>query len=134
MQESIILNELSFKAILSSGAGGQHVNKTASKVEVTFNLLNSEGLSETEKQRLQEKLASKITQEGNIVLQCGTSRSQHRNKTTVIKRLLDLLKKNIIVPKKRKKTKPTKSAIEKRLKQKKNTALKKANRKPPKID
>ena len=134
MKEAIILNELSFKAILSSGAGGQHVNKTASKVEVTFNLLNSQGLSETEKQRLQEKLASKITQEGNIVLQCGTSRSQHRNKTTVIKRLLDLLKKNIIVPKKRKKTKPSKSAIEKRLKQKKNTALKKANRKPPKID
>ncbi len=134
MQEGVILNELSFKAIRSSGAGGQHVNKTASKVEVAFNVVNSEGLSETEKQRLQVKLASKITQEGNIVLQCGASRSQHRNKTEVIKRLLDLLRKNIVVPKKRKKTKPSKSAIEKRLKQKKNTALKKANRKPPKID
>jgi ribosome-associated protein len=134
MQEGVILNELSFKAIRSSGAGGQHVNKTASKVEVTFNVVNSEGLSKTEKQRLQVKLASKITQEGNIVLQCGTSRSQHRNKTEVIKRLLDLLRKNIVVPKKRKKTKPSKSAIEKRLKQKKNTALKKVNRKPPRID
>lgn len=134
MQEGVILNELSFKAIRSSGAGGQHVNKTASKVEVTFNVVNSEGLSETEKQRLQVKLDSKITQEGNIVLQCGASRSQHRNKTEVIKRLLDLLRKNIVVPKKRKKTKPSKSAIEKRLKQKKNTALKKVNRKPPRID
>lgn len=134
MQEGVILNELSFKAIRSSGAGGQHVNKTASKVEVAFNVVNSEGLSETEKQRLQVKLASKITQEGNIVLQCGASRSQHRNKTEVIKRLLDLLRKNIVVPKKRKKTKPSKSAIEKRLKQKKNTALKKVNRKPPRID
>ena len=134
MNTEKLISELSFKAIRSSGPGGQHVNKTASKVEVSFNLEISESLSETEKQRLRNKLSSKISSEGIIMLQCGETRSQHRNKGIVIERLVDLLQHNLKVAKPRKKTKPSKGAIERRLKSKKENALKKSNRKPPKID
>lgn len=134
MQEAVILKELKFKAIRSSGPGGQHVNKTASKVELSFTISSSDGLSEGEKELLKSKLAKRITSEGQLILQCGQSRSQHRNKTIVIERFLSLLKSNLKVAKKRKKTKPTRGAIEKRIKSKKKKAIKKANRKPPQLD
>lgn len=134
MNVEILLTELNFKGIRSSGPGGQHVNKTASKVEVTFDLESSQALSEIEKERLRSKLASKLSSEGILTLQCGETRSQHRNKTIVIERLLELLQKNLKVAKKRKKTKPSKNAIERRLKSKKEHALKKSNRKPPRIE
>jgi len=134
MNSEQIIKELNFQAMRSSGPGGQHVNKTASKVEVSFNPNDSEGLSEREKTRVQDKLAKRITQDGNIVLQCSETRSQHRNKAIVIERLLHIIKQSLTVAKKRKKTKPSRSAVEKRIKAKKKNALKKSNRKPPKID
>lgn len=134
MNAEVLISELSFKAIRSSGPGGQHVNKTASKVEVSFSLENSEALSEIEKERLRTKLSTKISSEGIIMLQCGETRSQHRNKAIVIERLVELLQKNLKVAKPRKKTKPSKGAIERRLKSKKENAFKKSNRKPPKIE
>ncbi|RDK88803.1 alternative ribosome rescue aminoacyl-tRNA hydrolase ArfB [Marinirhabdus gelatinilytica] len=133
MDTSQIVKELQYKAIRSSGAGGQHVNKTATKVEVTFSIANSQGLTETEKELLNQRLSSRITLENTLVLQCGTTRSQSRNKTLVTKRLLELLEQNSKPKKKRKKTKPSKSAIEKRLREKKKKALKKSNRRPPEI-
>lgn len=132
MNTEILISELNFKAIRSSGPGGQHVNKTASKVEISFNLDASQALSETEKERLHLKLSSKISSEGLIMLQCGETRSQHRNKAIIIERLIELLQRNLKVAKPRKKTKPSKGAIERRLKSKKEHALKKADRKPPK--
>lgn len=134
MNAEVLISELTFKAIRSSGPGGQHVNKTASKVEVSFSLENSEALSEIEKERLRTKLSTKISSEGIIMLQCGETRSQHRNKAIVIERLVELLQKNLKVAKPRKKTKPSKGAIERRLKSKKENAFKKSNRKPPKIE
>ena len=134
MNTEILLRELQFKAVRSSGPGGQHVNKTSSKIEVSFDLINSEALSEVEKNRLQKSLASRLTNEGILQMQCSESRSQHRNKAMVIERLIVLLKENSKAPKRRKKTKPTKSAIQKRLTSKKNHALKKANRKRPPLD
>lgn len=134
MDTHTVINELQFKGIRSSGPGGQHVNKTASKVEVSFNVMASEGLSAIEKERLSEKLTNRITSEGLLVLQCGETRSQHRNKAIVLERLLELLKQNLKKPKPRKKTKPSKRAVERRLKAKREKALKKSNRKPPKID
>jgi len=134
MNTEQILSELTFKAVRSSGPGGQHVNKTASKVEVSFSIATSQGLTESEKELLEKRLQSKLTSEGIILLQCGETRSQHRNKKLVIDRLLELLQQNLKVNKVRKKSKPSKSAIEKRIKAKKEQALKKASRKPPKID
>jgi ribosome-associated protein len=134
MNTELLISEFNFKAIRSSGPGGQHVNKTASKVEVSFNLETSEALSKIEKERIRNKLSTKISSEGVITLQCGETRSQHRNKAIVIERLVELLKHSLKVAKPRKKTKPSKGAIERRLKSKKENAFKKSNRKPPKID
>jgi len=134
MNTETLISELTFKAVRSSGPGGQHVNKTASKVEVAFNLETSEALSEMEKERLRNKIPTKISSEGNITLQSGETRSQHRNKAIVIERLIELIQQNLKVAKPRKKTKPSKSVIERRLKSKKENAFKKSNRKPPKIE
>ena len=134
MQLDVLLREIRFKAVRSSGPGGQHVNKTSSKVEVSFVLYSSDALTNTEKVRLMKKLASRVSSEGTLMLSCGETRSQHRNKTIVIKRLVALLEENLKVSKIRKKTKPSKGAIEGRLKIKKGQALKKANRKPPTLN
>jgi len=133
MNSSVIISELTYKAVRSSGPGGQHVNKTSSKVAVYFSIENSQGLSETEKALLLKRLASRLTSDFVLVLKCSETRSQHRNKALVTKRLLQLLEANKKPAKKRKKTKPSKSAIEKRLRNKKQKALKKSNRKPPPI-
>ncbi len=134
MDNSSILQELQFKAIRSSGPGGQHANKVSSKVELVFDIAHSKGLSEAEKNRLFFKLKSKLSKENVLTLQCDESRSQHKNKDLVIKRFFELLKKALLVPKKRKRTKPSKGAIEKRLQAKKRAALKKVNRSKPRLD
>ena len=134
MNKEILISELIFKAVRSSGPGGQHVNKTASKVEVSFDLKSSNALSDSEKERLRLKLSSKLSSEDILSLQCGETRSQHRNKAIVIERLVGLIQHNLKIAKPRKKTKPSKGSIERRLKVKKVHALKKTNRQPPKID
>ncbi len=131
MNTSIVINELKFKAIRSSGSGGQHVNKVSSKIELALDIMTSAGFTDDEKLRLSQKLSSRLTKSGVLILQCDDSRSQHRNKELIIKRLLDILKANLHVPKKRKQTKPSKGAIKKRLDNKQKHSQKKANRKKP---
>jgi len=120
--------------VRSSGAGGQHVNKVSSKIELTFNVSTSTGLTDREKELLFKNLQHKITKTSTLLLQCSESRSQHKNKDFAIKRLLLLLKKNLVIPKKRVATKTPKSVIRKRLKSKKHNAEKKSNRKKPPTD
>lgn len=134
MQIETLIKEFNFKAIRSGGPGGQHVNKTATKIELSFNIITSKGLTDSEKERLKQKLGSRISSEGNITLQSSGTRSQFRNKAIAIERMLELLKLNVRVAKPRKKTKPSKSAIERRLKAKKTQALKKSYRRTPGID
>ncbi|MCW5518408.1 aminoacyl-tRNA hydrolase [Aureitalea sp. L0-47] len=134
MNREQLLKELSFSAARSSGPGGQHVNKTSSKITVQFHVDNSLALSEVEKTRINERLANRINTEGNLVLHCGETRSQHRNKALVIQRLINLIVENLRVRKPRKRSKPSRRAIEKRLDSKKRHALKKSRRKPPNID
>ena len=129
-----IIKELNFKAIKSSGAGGQHVNKTSSKIELTFDLESSNALSDGEKILLKTKLSSKLTKENVLILFCDESRSQHRNKNIAIKRFLELLKTNLIRPKRRKATKPSKGSSEIKAENKKRVSVKKALRKKPKFD
>ena len=126
-----ILHELTFKAIRSSGSGGQHVNKVSSKVELTFNLSESLLFDDDQKERLLSKLQHRLTKEGVLILQCGESRSQHKNKEIIIKRFLVLIKDTLKVPKKRKPTKVPKSVIKKRLKSKRKQSEKKVNRQKP---
>ena len=126
-----LLKELKFKAVRSSGAGGQHVNKVSSKVELIFDLQNSSEFSEDEKIVLLKNLQTKLTKENILLLSCDESRSQHKNKELVIERFFVIIKTGLKVPKKRKATKPTKSSIQKRIDKKKNIALKKVLRHKP---
>lgn len=134
MNKALAVQELNFKAVRSSGAGGQHVNKVSTKVELTFDVLNSGALSSEEKERIYGKIGNKLTKEKVLLLQCDESRSQHKNKELVIERFLRTIANVLKVKKKRRKTKPSRSAIEKRLRAKKNKAQKKANRSQPRLD
>lgn len=131
--EALLISELSFKAVRSSGAGGQHVNKTASKVELTFSLDDSIVFDEEQKMRLASNLKSRFTKDHILLLQCDESRSQHKNKALVIARFMELIHQGLKVPKKRKKTKIPQSVKLKRMETKKQVSEKKANRKPPEI-
>lgn len=133
MNAQEIIKELNFKATRSSGAGGQHVNKTSSKVELSFDLENSNALNDREKQLLQEKLSSKLSNTNQLVLFCEETRSQHKNKELVIKRFLSLIRTNLVRPKKRRPTKPTKAALKRNAESKQRNSLKKALRKKPKL-
>jgi ribosome-associated protein len=134
MDKSCLLRELKFKAVRSSGAGGQHVNKVSTKIELSFDLVNSKALRLEEKERLLIKLSNRLTKDQVFLLQCDESRSQHKNKALAIKRFFELLASALKVPKKRKATKPSKKATEKRLQSKKKTAQKKANRSKPSLE
>ncbi len=123
--------ELTFKAVKSSGPGGQHVNKTASKIILNFDLENSHALSDEEKSGILIKLASRITNSGEIILESGETRSQHKNKELVITRFLELIKKALKKDKPRKKTRPTKASKLKRLRSKKIKSEKKITRQKP---
>ena len=132
--EDALLKELTFKAVRSSGSGGQHVNKVATKVELSFNLEGSLVFSEVQKQRLSSKLQHKLTKNGVLVLQCDDTRSQYKNKELVVKRFLELIKKALIVQKRRIPTRIPKSVIRKRLNNKRRQSEKKLNRRKPNID
>ncbi len=131
MDEETILREVTYKAVRSSGAGEQHVNKTASKVELHFAVNISEGLKEDEKQRIFKKLENRITGSGELILQDETHRSQHKNKEEVTARFLQILREALKKPKPRKKTKPSRAAKEKRLRAKKKQGEKKNLRQDP---
>ena len=131
MESEKIISELQFKAVRSSGAGGQNVNKVSSKVVLSFDLKNSQGLSEEEKALLENKLASRLTSEQILILNCDEDRSQLKNKSIVIKRFLDIITAGLVIPKIRKATKIPKSVIKKRIKDKKNLSeIKQSRRKP----
>jgi ribosome-associated protein len=126
-----IISELSFKAVRSSGAGGQNVNKVSSKVVLSFDLKNSKALSEEEILLLEEKLAPRLTNEQILILNCDEDRSQLKNKEIVIKRFLQIIKQGLLIPKERKATKIPKSVIKKRIQNKRNLSEKKQNRRKP---
>ncbi|HEX8014395.1 MAG TPA: alternative ribosome rescue aminoacyl-tRNA hydrolase ArfB [Flavobacterium sp.] len=129
-----IISELSFKAVRSSGAGGQNVNKVSSKVVLTFDLNTSQALSEEQKLLLKSNLASRLTSENILILNCDEDRSQLKNKEIVTKRFVEIIKKGLFVPKVRKETKIPKSVIKKRIKDKKNISEIKQSRKKPRLD
>ncbi|HEX6626640.1 MAG TPA: alternative ribosome rescue aminoacyl-tRNA hydrolase ArfB [Gemmatimonadaceae bacterium] len=125
---SIPRDELDVRVSRASGAGGQHVNKTSSRVEIFWNVLSSRALSDDQRSRLSEKLASRLTTEGSIRVVASDMRSQMRNRELAEERLAELIARSLIVPRKRKATKPTKAAREARLDAKKKHSSKKRER------
>jgi ribosome-associated protein len=129
-----LISELNYKAVRSSGAGGQNVNKVSSKVVLSFDLKNSQTLTVEEKKLLETNLSTRLTTDLILILNCDEDRSQFRNKELVTKRFLELIRKALIVQKVRKETRVPKSAIRKRIKNKKNTSQLKKNRQKPDVD
>jgi len=127
-------NELKYTASRSSGPGGQHANKVSSKVQLSFDLENSNAFTDEEKQTLFNNLKTKLTKENSLIITSDESRSQHKNKEIVTDRFFGVIKKGLIVPKERKATKPKRASIKKRLDKKKKLAYKKALRRKPDLD
>ena len=121
-------NECVFKTSRSSGKGGQNVNKTETKVGLWFDVDASALFSEEEKTRIRLRLASSITDDGYLQLTCDEQRSQLQNKQLVIERAIEMLEKALVVRKPRKKTKPSRATVEKRLEEKRKKSLKKIDR------
>ena len=111
--------ELQYQFARSGGAGGQNVNKVATKAELRFDVRNSQLLTDDERAILEEKLANKLTTEGELVLTHQTERSQLANKEKVTKKFYRLIEKAFEIPKPRKATKPSKASVEERITQKK---------------
>jgi ribosome-associated protein len=126
-----IITELDYKAVRSSGAGGQNVNKVSSKVVLSFNLPASNSLSEEEKALAETRLASRLTIDGVLVLQCDEERSQLRNKAIVTKRFIQIMEGALKVEKPRKPTKIPRSVIKKRIENKRRQSDKKQTRRRP---
>ena len=120
--------ELSARATRSSGAGGQHVNKTASRVQLSWNVRTSPSLDEQQRERLLRKLASRLSADGTLTVSVSDTRSQHRNREIAGERLTALVRGALTVPKKRKPTRPTKAAREARLEFKRLRSEKKRQR------
>ena len=131
MDKEILLSELKFKAVRSSGAGGQNVNKVSSKVVLSFDLFNSLGLTQEEKELLKTKISTKLTQENILILTSEEDRSQLKNKEVVVKKFLKVIENGLKIPKERKETRIPRAVKEKRLSTKKVIGLLKQNRKKP---
>ncbi|MCG8827121.1 aminoacyl-tRNA hydrolase [Tenacibaculum dicentrarchi] len=129
-----LIKELHFKATRSSGAGGQHVNKVSSKIELSFDVAKSNQLSENQKEILCTKLASRLTKEQILILFSDETRSQHRNKELAVKRFLALIKDGLKRPKIRRATKPSRNSVLRKHENKKRQKLKKSLRKKPNLE
>lgn len=127
-----LLREVRFRTSRASGPGGQHVNKTETRVELIWDLAVSECLDEAWKNRIRQRLATRLTQQGELILVSDRYRSQHRNKEELTERFLQLIFSSLILPKKRYTTHPTRSSQEKRIRNKKiRGELKRLRRKNP---
>jgi ribosome-associated protein len=126
---SISENELQEDFVRASGPGGQNVNKVSTAVQLRFDVVNSPSLPEDVKNRLKKLAGSKMTDDGILIIDSREYRTQNRNRAGALNRLMELVKKASVKPKRRIKTKPTKGAKEKRLQVKKQRSAVKTLRK-----
>ncbi len=111
--------ELKFRFSRSSGPGGQHVNRTETRVELLFDLAHSPSLGDAQRERALDKLSSYVDKDGFLHLVSQSSRSQLRNREEVVERFRTLMRRALKVPRKRRATEPSPAARERRLQEKK---------------
>jgi ribosome-associated protein len=127
----IPLSELRYRTSRSGGPGGQHVNTSSTRVEVTWSVANSPSLRPEQRTRLLQQLATRLDTEGQLRLVSSGTRSQLRNKEDVTDRLRSTVAGALVVRKKRKPTKPSRAAKAARLAAKRKRAATKQQRQPP---
>lgn len=113
-------HELEITASRSGGAGGQHVNKTNTRITVRWNVIRTQALNDFQKERLLHKLASQLTTDGDLIIHNSTSRSQEQNKKAALANLAHIIKTALHISKKRVPTSIPESVQQARLKQKKH--------------
>jgi ribosome-associated protein len=123
-----VLRETRFSASRGSGPGGQHVNKVSTKIALTWNVPGSAVLSDEQKQHVLQRLAGHLTKEGDLIITCQESRSQLANKELAMARFEKALLETFRRRKVRRKTRPTKSSVKRRLESKRKHSEKKRER------
>ena len=128
--DSIYINESELKEsfMRSSGPGGQHVNKVATAVQLRFNAKTSGNISKEVYNRLRTIAGSKLTEDGNLIIVSRVHRSQIQNRQVALDKLISLLQQAAKKPKRRKKTRPSRASVEKRLRNKRLQSEKKKSR------
>jgi ribosome-associated protein len=127
-------SELEVRASRSGGPGGQHVNTSSTKVEVVWCLARSRVLDDEQRMRLRARLSPRMDSEGNVRVVASDTRSQRQNRELAEERLATIIRRALMVPKKRRKTKPTKSSVERRLTEKKRRSQVKQERRSRDVD
>jgi ribosome-associated protein len=122
------VSELHYQFVRSSGPGGQHVNRSATQVELTFDLANSPSLTDEQKTRARAALKSYVDKDGILHLASQTFRSQWQNREDVNARFVELMRRALRVPKKRRPTRPTAASKERRLESKRRRSTVKRER------
>jgi ribosome-associated protein len=139
LSEDIVVNhwlvipgeEIHFRASRSSGPGGQHVNTSATRVELRWDIRRSKSLTADQRDLLEKTLAGRINRRGELVLSCETHRSQRQNRLAVQARLVELVRRVFQPRKRRLPTSPPPAAHERRLRQKRRRAERKRLRQRP---
>lgn len=126
--------ELQVRATRAGGPGGQHVNTSSTRIEVLWNVRRSAVLSDAERKRLITQLASRLDAAGNLRVVASEHRSQARNRQAALERLGAMVRKGLHVPRSRKATRPTRTSVEKRLKEKKQIGARKRERRERDFD
>jgi ribosome-associated protein len=121
-------SELEYRATRSGGPGGQHVNTSSTRIELLWDLTGSQAITEDQRQRLRAKLVARLDADGRVRVVANGRRSQRQNRRDAEERLAALIKYALHVPKKRRPTKPTRAAREKRLAEKKRRSVIKRER------
>ena len=124
------VREVQVETSRASGPGGQHVNRTESRVTLRFNLRESPSIPEEDRQWMCEKLDSRLTRAGEVLVSCERYRDRLRNLEAAFQRLEDLLRDAIARPKKRRRTRRTKASVERRLEAKRRRSAAKRDRRP----
>lgn len=127
----ILDSELVEDFVRASGPGGQHVNKTASAVQLRFNVLDSQSLPAPVRERLLKLAAARINLKGELVIEAKRYRSQDRNRSDARTRLQRWIERAVEVPKPRKATRPSKAAKQRRINAKKSRGKEKVLRRTP---
>jgi ribosome-associated protein len=130
----IPLAEVSFQASRSGGPGGQHVNTSATRVELWWDVAGSPSVTEAQRRRLLARLATRLDGTGRLRIVATNSRSQLRNREAALERLREVVADALEVPKVRRPTRPSRAAKAARLDAKRRRAATKRERRPPRLE
>jgi len=122
-------SELGVRATRAGGPGGQHVNTSSTRIELTWNVPASAALGDADKGRVLRALVSRVDSDGTLRVVASDTRSQRQNRELAEQRLAALVRRALVVPRVRKKTRPTRASVERRLTEKKRAGAKKRDRK-----